>query len=133
VRVLDANYLVDYLSGDPATKAYYEEHGGSDERWIMPAPAHAEALVGVGNHPTADLDEAIDALAWGEVYGIDGELSLAAARIADEIGDQGPYLDGVDGLVAAVGRRLDARVVSADGDLTHEETKTVVEVEEYRS
>jgi len=98
----------------------------------MPAPAHAEALVGVGNHPTADLDAAIEALSWGEVYAVDEELSLTAARIANEIGPQGPYLNGVDGLVAAVGRKLDAPVVSADGDLTHEETKRVVDVEEYR-
>jgi len=132
MRVLDANFLIDYLSGDPAAEAYYSAHDGPDELWVVPAPAHAEALVGVGNHPTADLDEAIEALGWGEVYAVDEELSLAAARIANEIGPQGPYLDSVDGLVAAVGRKLDAPVVSADGDLTHEETKQVVDVEEYR-
>jgi hypothetical protein len=44
---------------------------------------------------------------------------------------QGPYLDGVDALVVAVRRELNAPVVSADGDLTHEETKRVVDVEEY--
>jgi methyl coenzyme M reductase beta subunit len=38
----------------------------------------------------------------------------------------------MDGLIAAVGRELDAPVVSNDGDLTHEETKKVVDVEEYR-
>lgn len=132
MRVLDANYLIDYLSGDPAAEAYYNAHDGPNELWVMPAPAHAEALVGVGNHPTADLDEAIDALSWGEIYTVDEELSLTAARIADEIGPQGPYLDGVDGLVAAVGRQLDAPVVSTDSDLTHEETTTVIDVEEYR-
>jgi predicted nucleic acid-binding protein len=132
MRVLDANFLVDYLGGVPATEAYYQENGGADELWVMPAPAYAEALVGVGNHPTADVGRAIEALGWGEVRGVDEELSVTAARIADEIGPQGPYLDGVDGLVAAVGRELDAPVVSADGDLTHEETKEVVEVEEYR-
>lgn len=98
----------------------------------MPAPAYTEALVGVGNLPTADVDRAIEVLSWGEVYEIDEELSVEAAWIADEIGPRGPYLDGVDALVAAVGRELDAPVVSADGDLTHEETKRVVDVEGYR-
>ena len=42
------------------------------------------------------------------------------------------YLDGPDALIAAVGRERDAPVVSSDGDLTHEETKTVVDVAEYR-
>jgi len=132
MKVLDANFLIDYLNGDPAAEAYYEANDGPDEFWVMPAPAHAEALVGVGNHPTADLDRAIEALSWGTVHEIDEELSIMAARIADEIPPQGPYLDGVDALVAAVGRTLDAPVVSADGDLTHEETKRVLDVEEYR-
>lgn len=131
MRVLDANFLIDYLNGDPDAKAYYESNGGDKELWVMPAPAYAETLVGVGNYPTGDVDRAIEALSWGEVYDIDKDLSVEAARIADEIGPQGPYLDGVDALVAAVGRELDAPVVSADGDLTHEEMKKVINVDEY--
>lgn len=132
MRVLDANFLIDYLGGMPATQEYYEANGGPDEHWVMPAPAHAEVLVGVGNHPTGDVERAIEALSWGEVYHIDEALSLEAAWLDDGIGSQGPYLDGVDALVAAVGRKVDAPVVSADGDLTHEETKKVVDVDEYR-
>lgn len=132
MKVLDANFLIDYLNGVAATDAYYEASDGPDELWIMPAPAYAEALVGVGNLPDADIEAAIDALAWGEVHDIDRQLSVTAAEIADELGPQGPFLDGVDALVAAVGRELDAPVVSADGDLTHPETKKVVDVEEYR-
>lgn len=132
MKVLDANFLIDYLGGLPAVETFYEENGGDDELWIMPAPAYAETLVGVGNHPAGDVDGAIEALSWGEVYEVDEALSVEAARIADEIGPQGPYLDGVDGLVAAVGRQLGASVVSADDDLTHAETQKVVDVEEYR-
>jgi len=132
MRVLDANFLIDYLSGHPATETYYESNGGEEELWVMPSPAHAEALVGVGNLSSGDLDEAVEALSWGEIYEINEDLSVEAGRIADEVGSQGPYLDGVDALVAAVGRELDATVVSADDDLTHEETKRVVDVEEYR-
>ncbi|RLM95290.1 PIN domain-containing protein [Haloarcula sp. Atlit-7R] len=132
MRVLDANFLIDYLSGHPATETYYESNGGEEELWVMPAPAHAEALVGVGNLPSGDLEEAVEALSWGEIYEISEDLSVEAGQIADEVGSQGPYLDGVDALVAAVGRELDATVVSVDGDLTHEETKQVVDVEEYR-
>jgi len=132
MRVLDANFLIDYLNGVPAAEAYYEEHDGPERMWIMPAPAHAEALVGVGNHPSADVGRAIEALEWGEVYDVTEDLSVKAAQIADEIGSQGPYLDGVDAVVAAVGGELGAPVVSADSDLTHEETKKVIDVEEYR-
>ncbi|GCF14344.1 hypothetical protein Harman_22790 [Haloarcula mannanilytica] len=132
MKVLDTNFLIDYLSGHPATETYYESNGGGEELWVMPAPAHAEALVGVGNLPSGGFEEAAEALSWGEVYEINGDLSVEAGRIADEIGPEGPYLDGVDALVAAVGRELDAPVVSADSDLTHEETKRVINVVEYR-
>jgi predicted nucleic acid-binding protein len=132
MRVLDANFLIDYLSGVQATKEYYAANGGDDETWIIPAPAYAETLAGVGNHPDGDVDEAAAALGWGEVVAVDEELAKTAARIADEIEPGGPYLDGVDGLVAAVGHAWGAPVVSADGDLTHEETRRVVDVEEYR-
>lgn len=132
MKVLDTTFLIDYLHGAPEAAAYYQANGAEEEAWVMPAPAHAEVLVGVGNHPSGDVADAIAALAWGEVYDIDEGLSIEAARIADEISPTGPFLDGVDALVAAVGRKLDAVVVSADGDLTHEETKRVVDVEEYR-
>jgi hypothetical protein len=35
-------------------------------------------------------------------------------------------------LIAAVGRDLDVPVVTADGDLIHEETVTVIDIEGYR-
>ncbi|WP_245545409.1 PIN domain-containing protein [Halomicrobium katesii] len=100
---------------------------------MIPAPAYTEAIIGVGNHLDGDIDEAIEALGWGEVAEVDEELSVSAARIADEIPFGGPYLDGVDGLVAAVDREWGAPIVSADGDSTHEKTKSVVDAEEYRS
>lgn len=62
MRVLDANFLIDYLNGVDATEVYYEANGGVDQHWIMPAPAHGEALVGVGNLPSGDVEEVIDAL-----------------------------------------------------------------------
>lgn len=132
MRVLDANFLIDYLNGDEDTLAYHESAGGSDQHWILPAPAYSEVLVGVGNLPDGDVQEAMSALSWGEVYEVDERISVLSGRIADEVGPQGPFLDGVDAMVAAVGRELDSPVVSADGDLTHPKTKQVVDVETYR-
>jgi len=132
MKVLDANFLIDYLEGDEATKEFYEANGGESERWVMPVPAYAEALVGEGNFPDGDVEGARADLAWGEKHAVDEHTAVLAGEIADEVGPQGPFLDGLDALIAAVGRELDAPVVSADGDLTHEETKRVVDVEEYR-
>jgi predicted nucleic acid-binding protein len=131
MKVLDATFLIDYLDGVEATKEFYETSGAENERWVMPVPAYAEALVGEGNLSDGDVAGARADLSWGEKYEVDERTAVTAGEIADEVGPGGPYLDGLDALIAAVGRELDAPVVAADGDLTHEETKTVVDVEEY--
>jgi len=130
MKVLDATFLIDYLNGVDATAEYLLAH--EDERFIIPAPAYAEALVGEGNNPDGDVAEAKADLSWGEVYETGEDTAALAGEIADELGPQGPFLAGMDGLIAAVGRELDARVVSDDGDLTHEETQKVVDVADYQ-
>ena len=132
MKVLDATFLIDYLDGVEATRKFYEVNGGADERWVIPVVAYAEALVGEGNLPNGDVVGARADLGWGEKYTADERTAVTAGEIADEIATSGPYLDGPDALIAATGRELDAPVVSNDGDLTHEETKKVVEVDEYR-
>ena len=131
MKVLDATFLIDYLDGVQSTKAFYEANGGTNERWVMPVPAYAEVLVGEGNLPNGNVADARAALSWGEKYAVDGKTAVTAAEIADEVEPGGPYLGGLDALIAAVGRELDAPVVSADNDLTHEVTKQVIDVEEY--
>ena len=130
MKVLDATFLADYFEADDAATEYLQGH--STERFVFPAPAFAEVLIGEGNGPNeSDIEGARQALSWGEVYAVDERTAVTAGKIADDIGPQGPYLTGMDGLIAAVGRELDAPVVSADSDLTHEETKRVVDIEEY--
>jgi predicted nucleic acid-binding protein len=132
MKVLDATFLIDYLDGVEATREFYEANGGEEERWVMPVVAYAEALVGEGNLPDGDVAGARADLSWGEKYTADERTAVTAGEIADEIAPGGPYLDGPDALIAATGRELDAPVVSDDGDLTHDETKKVVDVIEYR-
>lgn len=131
MKVLDATFLIDYLAGVESTREFYDANGGENERWVMPVPAYAEVLVGEGNLPNGDVADARAALSWGEKYEVDERTAVTAGEIADEIEPGGPYLDGPDALIAAVGRELDAPVVSADGDLTHAATKTVIDVAEY--
>lgn len=131
MRVLDATFLIDYLLGADETRTFLEAH--DDEAFVFPAPAYAEALVGEGNGPDeSDIEGIRTDLGWGEVFAVDERSAVTAAEIADEIGPEGPFLSGMDALVAAVGREMDAPIVSSDTDLTHEETKKVVDVEEYR-
>jgi predicted nucleic acid-binding protein len=65
------------------------------------------------------------------VYETDERTAEIAGGIAEEVGPEGPFLAGTDGLIAAVGRELNAPVVPDDGYLTHPEVKSVVDVEEY--
>lgn len=131
MKVLDATFLIDYLDGVDATAEYLLEH--DDETFVFPAPVYAEVLAGEGNHPDGDTAEAKAALSWGEVYEIDEETATMAGEIASETGAEGPFLTGIDALVAAVGRELDAAIVSTGRDLPHEATKAVVNVDEYRT
>ena len=129
MKVLDATFLIDYFDGVESTREYLQEH--NSEAYVLPVPAYAEALLGEGNGPGGDIEGAREDLSWGEVHAVDERTAVTAAEIADEMGSQGPFLSGMDALIAAVGRELNAPVVSGDGDLTHEETKQVVDVEEY--
>lgn len=131
MKVLDASFLIDYLDGREATREFYEEHGAETTRWVVPVPALGEVLVGEGNLPSGDVDGARADLSWTDVQPVDEQTAVTAGRIADEIGADGPFLDGPDALIAAVGRELDAPVVSSDGDLTHPATRQVVDVETY--
>lgn len=116
MKALDATFLIDYLNRVDTTAEYLLAN--EDERFIFPAPAYTEALVGEGNNPDGDVAEAKADLSWGEVYETGEETGGLAGEIADEIGPEGPFLAGMDGLIAAVGRKLDALVVSDDGDHT---------------
>lgn len=130
MNVLDTTFVIDYLADEDAATGFLEAR--PREHFVIPAPALAEVLVGEGNGPDeSDIQGVRDALEWAEVYAVDAETAATAGAIADEIDPEGPYLTGMDGLIAAVGRELEAPVVSDDGDLTHPETKRVVDVEEY--
>lgn len=132
MRVLDATYMIDYLAGHEAAQSYYDEHGGADQRWITPVPAYAEVLVGIGNVPEGNVAETINALSWIDVYEVRSEHAERAARLAAEIEPGSAFLDGVDGLVAAVAAEVEAPVVSADGDLTQDAVANVLDVHTYR-
>jgi predicted nucleic acid-binding protein len=130
VKVLDGTFLIDYLDGVVSTREYLTEH--DDEAYVFPAPAFAEAVVGEENGPgESDRGGVREDLSWGEVSPVDERTAVTAAEIADEIGPEGPYLTGMGAPIAAVGRELDAPVISDDGDLAHEETRQVVDIEEY--
>ena len=99
MRDLDATVLIDYFEGVDSTRTFLEQH--DTEAYVIPAPAYAEALLGEGNGPDGDVEGVREALSWAEVYGVDERTAVTAAEIADEIGPEGPFLTGMDGLELA--------------------------------
>lgn len=132
MKVLDASFLIDYVNGVDAAAEYLVAN--ADERFLVPSPVYTEYMLGTVHSDTeTDIETARNELGWCEVVEIDEEVAVTAAEIADEIGSEGPDLTAVDALVAAVGRRMNAAVVANDRDLTHTETKAVVDIDEYRT
>lgn len=130
MKVLDASFLVDYGNGVDATAEYLLDN--ADDRFVVPEPVFTEYLLGtVHSSARTAVADARHELAWTEVVETDETTAVTAAEIADEIGPRGPNLTAVDAIVAALGRDLNAALVSSDRDLTHPKTKQVVDVDEY--
>lgn len=131
MKVLDTSFLIDYESGISETKSYLLAN--SDDVFIVPSVILLEFLLGDvhGTTPT-DLIGTRELVTWVDVHPVTEATVMHAARVADEIGPQGPNLTPPDAIVAGTARELDAPVVSSDSDLTHRETQKVLAVEEYR-
>ena len=131
MKVLDASFLIDYGNGVDATAEYLLDH--SDEQFCIPAPIYTEYLLGtVHSSAPTDIGDARAELSWVDVVETDESTAVRAAELADEIGSEGPKLTAIDALVAAVADELNATLVSCDSDLTHEETRQIVAVDDYR-
>ena len=132
MKVLDASFLIDYGNGVDAAAEYLRDH--SNEQFCIPAPVYTEYLLGTvhSNAPT-DIGDARTELSWADVVETDESTAVRAAELADEIGPKGPELTAIDALVAAVADQLNATLVSCDGDLTHEETRHLIAVDDYRA
>jgi len=103
----------------------------ADEQFVAPTPVVTEVLVDEGNNLHGNVSRAKAGVSWVEVIETDRDTALVAESIAEDIGPQGPYSDGVDAIVAAVGKQFNSTVVSADQDLTHPEVQRVISVDEY--
>ena len=131
MKVLDATFLIDYDDGVTDAKDYLLNH--SDEEFLIPSVVLTEFLLGdVHSTQPTDLPAMRQNVSWADVYPVDEHTAVTAAEVADNIGPQGPQLTAVDALVAGVAREVGGTVVSDDRDLTHPETKKVIDVDEYR-
>jgi len=132
MRVVDTTFLIDYLDDHDAVRAYLQNN---PDIYLTPAPAYTEVLQGEvykSDPSTVDLSGVRAALDFVDVVETDESLAVRAAEFAGEVHPPGPKMGAVDALVGALARRAGATVVSNDRDLTHDETSTLVDVDEYR-
>lgn len=132
MRVVDTTFLVDYLDGHDAVREYLETH---PDVYVTPAPAFTEVLQGEAyksDQSTVDIPGARTALDFVDVLTVDEQLAVRAAEFASDVFPPGPKMGAVDALVGALARREGAPIVTNDSDLTHPETRAVVDVEAYR-
>jgi len=131
MKVLDASFLIDYDDGVTEAKDYLLAH--PDEEFLLPSVIFTEFLLGdVHSTSPTDLPAMQQNVSWADVYPIDEQTAVTAAEVADDIDSQGPKLNAIDALVAAVARETGGTVVSNDRHLTSPRTKKVVDVDEYR-
>lgn len=132
MRVVDTTFLIDYLDGHDAVRRYLEGHPDS---YVTPAPVYTGVLQGEAyksDRSTVDIPGARNALDFVDVLEVDERLSAAAAEFAGDIVPPGPKMGAVDAIIGALARREGAVVVSHDSDLTHQETRNVIDVDRYR-
>jgi predicted nucleic acid-binding protein len=132
MKVVDTTFLIDYLDDHDAVRAYLQEN---PDVYVTPAPAYTEVLQGEvykSDPSTVDLAGARAALDFVDVLDVDEALAVRAAEFAGDVHPPGPKMGAVDALVGALARREGATVVSADRDLTHDETAAVLDVDKYR-
>lgn len=132
MKVVDTTFLVDYLDDHDAVREYLEAH---PDVYITPAPAYTEVLQGEAyksDRSTVDIPGARAALDFVDVLPVDEQLAVSAAEFAGDVYPPGPKMGAVDAIVGALARREGATAVTHDSDLTHEQAKAVLDVDEYR-
>lgn len=133
MKVVDTTFLIDYLADHDTVREYLETN---PDVYVTPAPAFTEVLLGEAyksDQSTVDFPGARAALDFVDVLAVDEQLAVRAAEFAGDVYPPGPKMGAVDAIVGALARRESATAVSADSDLTHDETKQVLDVDEYRA
>ena len=115
MTVYDSSVLIDYLDGDSKVVEYVEHH--LDERAVAPPLAMFEVYQGeVFKAGPADFDAVDGALRWITVVEETQELARTAARLQNDLADDGTPLSARDAFIAGTAAGLGERLVVADAD-----------------
>lgn len=114
MMAFDTTFLVDYLDGDDATRAFLEDH--ADKPFFAPALALFEAYRGAARTSgRKGIERVATGLDWVEPLPVTDATVREAALVEAELLDAGTRINLGDTLIAGVCRHNGARIVTRDG------------------
>lgn len=112
---VDTTFLVDYLDGEHATRAFLEAR--EDKPFYTPSLALFEAYRGAATSAGRDgIDRVATGLEWIEPLAVTDGAAREAAVVEAELLEAGTPINLGDVLIAGVCRHNDARLVTRDDD-----------------
>lgn len=131
MKCFDNTFVVDYLDGKQETIEYLEDC--STESLYIPSIVLYEALEGqVKSAGPANFQQTTSYLTWAEVATFEKTTAREAGNLQEDLSARGRELRSADAMIGGTARELGATLVTADGDFTNDDTKAILDVEEYR-
>lgn len=128
MKCLETSFLIDYLDGDEAARAYLEER--SNTPFFAPSLSLYEVYRGAARSGGREAVERVeDSLDWVEPLELDRSGAREAALVEAELLDTGSPINLGDILIAGVVRDAGGTVVTNDSDF---ESVPDLGVERYR-
>jgi len=130
MRCFDSTFVVDYLAGEQRTVDYLEAH--ADEAFSLPAVVLYEALEGgVKSAGPPEFRATRAHLSWADVAPFGETTAIEAGRLQADLAERGRELNSADAMIGGTARELGATLVTADGDLTNDDVRAILDVDEY--
>jgi hypothetical protein len=129
VTFLDSSVIIDMLEGVPEVVEYVEDRG---QPYLTSAVCVFEVLDGRLGSGTTDVVETRQDFAGVQSLDLNENIALEAARMQDQLLDDGERMATRDLLIAATARSTGAELVVADSDFETQHLTDLMEVTNLR-
>ncbi|QPV61264.1 PIN domain-containing protein [Halosimplex litoreum] len=126
---LDTSTIIQYLSGDERVRAHIEGR----EPWLTSTICVFEVINGRLGSGETDIVAVRQDFAGVQALDLNESVAIEAARLQDELIDDGERLATADLLIAATARSTGDELVVADGDFETEALEDAMQVTNLRT
>ncbi|QLH80546.1 PIN domain-containing protein [Halosimplex pelagicum] len=126
---LDTSAIIQYLRGDDSVRAYIEGR----EPWLTSTMCVFEVINGRLGSGDTDIVGVRQDFAGVQALDLNESVAIEAARLQDELIDDGDRLATADLLIAATARSTGDELVVADGDFETDALEAVMQVTNLRT